>query len=205
MFNSSERGMIMKFFSYALVTSLLLSGVSLTAKDVKRMAASDETSENATSENPSAATWYDEADRILEKFAGASQILYADAASYKEWTQKLSNVMEQLNLQEQLQDQLFQYIQAGLDALVQKIKELEAGQQAEILQAKQEQFDVDGQKASELIGVIEGLKRDFSGIIIPEKEALFMQLERLTCLLKEQIQKNALQAQELIQVLQEYA
>lgn len=195
----------MKFFSYALVTSLLLSGVSLTAKDVKRMAASDETSENAANENPSTATWYDEADRIVEQFAGASQILYANAASYQEWTQKLSNVMEQLNLQEQLQDQLFQYIQAGLDALVQKIKELEAGQQAEILQAKQEQFNVDGQKASELIGVIEGLKRDFSGIIIPEKEALFMQLERLTCLLKEQIQKNALQAQELIEILQEYA
>ena len=110
-------------------------------------------------EHASATSWYDRADQVLEEFTGISTSLYADAAVYHQWAGMLSELTNQLTIQEQLQFEFLQQVQFALDVSIQKIKELEEQCSGDVMQARQEQFEIDGQKATELIAMLENLKK----------------------------------------------
>ena len=155
-------------------------------------------------EHASATSWYDRADQVLEEFTGISTSLYADAAVYHQWAGMLSELTNQLTIQEQLQFEFLQQVQFALDVSIQKIKELEEQCSGDVMQARQEQFEIDGQKATELIAMLENLKKEFTHIVVPERAALFTQLQRFSDSLKGYMQHGAQQALQVIQTLQSH-
>lgn len=193
----------MKVISLLVIVGFLLSGSTVIASD-KDQKNSTLVRSTEDSEYTSATSWYDKADQVLEEFTGISSSLHADAAVYHQWASMLSDLTHQLTMQEQMQLQFLQQVQYALEASIQKIKELEARRPEELMQARQEQFEIDGQKASELIAMLENLKKDFAYIVVPEREALFTQLQRFSESLKGYMQQGALQALQVIQTLQSH-
>ncbi|MBS1988381.1 hypothetical protein JST56_05285 [Candidatus Dependentiae bacterium] len=193
----------MKVIFRLLIVNFLLSGsVAIASDEHQKNSTIVRSSED--SEYPSSTSWYDKADQVLEEFTGISTSLYADAAVYHQWAGMLSDLTHQLTVQEQMQFQFLQQVQFALEASIQKIKELEARRPEELMQARQEQFEIDGHKASELIAMLENLKKEFACIVIPEREALFTQLQRFSDSLKGYMQQGAQQALQVIQTLQSH-
>lgn len=111
--------------------------------------------------------------------------------------------LQQLQLELHISTQQVNTLQAQRIALIQQIQEIENQCSARIMQGRQEQFDIDGQKAIELIDALKGLKQELLGIVAPARNEFFVQLQNLSNFLMADLQQNAEAALSLICALQE--
>lgn len=194
-----KRGRGMKFSSWMLVAGVVLVSFTIQAKEIVR-------------DEGGPSTWYDQVDNTIESLALASEILYGDAQSYRDLTDKIGLINDSLDRQAVGQAIMIAKMRQTLELAVEKIATLsdaleQANRRINELESQsatdeiQKQFEIDGEKAIELVGAVKNVKSEYSQIVRPEKNAMIAQLEGFFTKFQDQVERDSEQRQQIVQAL----
>lgn len=189
----------MKFSSWMLVAGVVLVSFTIQAKEIVR-------------DEGGPSTWYDQVDNTIESLALASEILYGDAQSYRDLTDKIGLINDSLDRQAVGQAIMIAKMRQTLELAVEKIATLsdaleQANRRINELESQsatdeiQKQFEIDGEKAIELVGAVKNVKSEYSQIVRPEKNAMIAQLEGFFTKFQDQVERDSEQRQQIVQAL----